>query len=310
MQKVIPYLDIARIDHWFKNVFCIPGMILAIYFSGMPSHIWEVIYRIIIGLLSVGFVASANYTINEILDADYDREHPVKCQRPIPSGRVKVSLAYVQYVMLTLLSFALSILVGKAFFFSTISLWIMGVVYNVKPLRLKEWPYLDAITESVNNPIRMALGWYMIHPEGLPTLSILLAYWMLGAYFMSLKRYAEYRLIDNPDRAAAYRASFRFTNARKLLIVSVLYGNAFCIMYGVFITKFRFELIFTLPLIGAFVALYLAVALKDNSPVQHPEKLYREKNLMMVAGLSFLVSTLLMFWDMPYLRKLFEMVEL
>ncbi len=307
MQKITPYLEIARFDHWFKNVFCIPGMILAIYFSGLPYQTWEVFYRVVVGLLSVGFVASANYTINEILDADYDKEHPVKCQRPIPSGQVNIFLAYVQYVVLTCLSFLLSFLVGEAFLLSTVFLWVMGVVYNVKPLRLKEWPYLDAITESINNPIRMALGWYMIHPKGLPTLSILLAYWMLGAYFMSLKRYAEYRLIDNPDRASAYRASFRFTNARKLLIVSVLYGNAFCIMYGVFITKFRFELIFTLPLIGAFVAIYLAVALKDNSPVQNPEKLYREKNLMMVAALSFISSSLLMFWDMPNLRTLFDM---
>ena len=28
----------------------------------------------------------------------------------------------------------------------------MGVVYNVPPLRTKEWPYLDVLSESVNNP--------------------------------------------------------------------------------------------------------------------------------------------------------------
>ena len=44
----------------------------------------------------------------------------------------------------------------------------MGLAYNVPPVRLKEWPYLDVLSESVNNPLRLALGWFALIPDRFP----------------------------------------------------------------------------------------------------------------------------------------------
>src|SRR5260221_13963353 len=89
------HVAIARIDHWFKNVFVLPGIIAAIGVD--PGHVApNLVWRIFIGLLSVCLVASSNYVINEVLDAPSDRSHPVKFARPVPSGKVSVPLAYVQ----------------------------------------------------------------------------------------------------------------------------------------------------------------------------------------------------------------------
>ena len=54
--------------------------------------------RIVIGMLSIGMVASSNYVLNELLDAPNDRLHPIKCARPVPSGQVSVRWAYVQWL--------------------------------------------------------------------------------------------------------------------------------------------------------------------------------------------------------------------
>ena len=70
--------------------------------------------------------------------------------------------------------------------------WIMGVAYNVRPIRTKEVPYVDVLSESVNNPIRLLLGWFALIPDRFPPISLLLAYWMVGAFFMAMKRFAEY----------------------------------------------------------------------------------------------------------------------
>src|SRR3546814_12282474 len=43
-----------------------------------------------------------------------------------------------------------------------------GLAYNVPPLRTKDVPYLDVLSESVNNPLRLAIGWAMIDPGSLP----------------------------------------------------------------------------------------------------------------------------------------------
>src|SRR3546814_19555745 len=59
-----------------------------------------------------------------------------------------------------------------------------GLAYNVPPLRTKDVPYLDVLSESVNNPPRLAIGWAMIEPGSLSPISILIAYWFGVAFLM------------------------------------------------------------------------------------------------------------------------------
>src|SRR5215510_5235233 len=81
------HIQIARIDHWFKNVFVLPGIVAAIGVD--PTTVRSgLATRIIIGLVSVCLVASSNYVVNEVLDAKHDLSHPVKSKRPVPSGLV------------------------------------------------------------------------------------------------------------------------------------------------------------------------------------------------------------------------------
>ena len=55
--------------------------------------------------------------------------------------------------------------IGFAFCASALTaaaLWIMGCLYNFSPVRTKDVPYLDVLTESINNPLRLLLGWSAI----------------------------------------------------------------------------------------------------------------------------------------------------
>ena len=55
-----------------------------------------------------------------------------------------------------------------------------------------------------------------------PPLSLLIAYWMVGAFFMAVKRFAEYRRIGDPQISAEYRRSFKYYNEERLM-VSIIY---------------------------------------------------------------------------------------
>jgi len=44
----------------------------------------------------------------------------------------------------------------------------------------QDLPYIDVLSESINNPLRFCLGWYMVTASLLPAMSLLLSYWMLG----------------------------------------------------------------------------------------------------------------------------------
>src|SRR4029453_13768366 len=79
------HLEIARIDHWIKNIFVIPGIVVALSLdpAQLTYGLWG---RVIVCLLSTCLVASSNYVLNEVIDASADIYHPTKFIRAVPSG--------------------------------------------------------------------------------------------------------------------------------------------------------------------------------------------------------------------------------
>ena len=298
------HIQIARIDHWFKNVFVIPGIVAAI--GSDPQHIAEHLWmRVLLGFASICLVASSNYVINEVLDAPSDRSHPVKSKRPVPSGLVNVPLAYVQWIALMVIGVSLGYMVSKAYAITVFILWVMGCIYNIPPLRSKDVPYVDVLSEAVNNPLRMLAGWFIAATASVAPASLLLSYWMVGCYFMAIKRYAEYREIGDPARAAAYRKSFAYYTLERLLVSIIFYGSAAMLFLGAFIMRYRLELILSFPLVALVMAIYFGIAFKKDSAAQRPEGLYREPYLMAGVVACSIAMTALMLIDIPVLTTIF-----
>jgi 4-hydroxybenzoate polyprenyltransferase len=298
------HISIARIDHWFKNVFVIPGIIAAIGVD--RGHVApDLVQRIVLGLISVCLVASSNYVVNEVLDAPSDRAHPVKCARPVPSGLVSIPLAYVQWIVLMIVGVWIGYQVSLPFAITVGVLWIMGCIYNIPPVRSKDLPYVDVLSESVNNPLRLLAGWFLVGTASVAPASLLLSYWMVGCYFMALKRYAEYRDIGDPKRAAAYRRSFAYYTEERLMVSIMFYGSAAMLFLGAFIMRYRLELILSFPLIALVMAMYLFLAFKPNSAVQRPEGLYKEPTLMGAVLVCSAIIAVLMIVDIPVLGRIF-----
>ena len=164
---MIEYLKVLRLDHWLKNVFIFFGHLVAIALvpAGVPQSKLELASRIVLSLVPACLIASANYIINEILDAPFDRMHPTKRFRPVPAGTVKIPILWVIMVALTGAGFALGALWFNIAYVASLALLLLsGIVYNVEPFRLKDRAYLDVIAESFNNPIRLWLGWFALLP--------------------------------------------------------------------------------------------------------------------------------------------------
>ncbi len=265
----------------------------------------DLVWRLVVGLVAVGLVASSNYVINEVLDAPYDRQHPVKCDRPVPSGRVDIPIAYAQWLAMMVAGIGLGWTVSLPFAIVLSVLWGMGCVYNVRPVRSKDLPYIDVLTEAINNPLRMLAGWFMASTALIPPASLLVSYWMIGCYFMTMKRFAEYRDLKEPALASAYRKSFAYYTEQRLLVAVMFYGSAAMLFFGAFIVRYRLELIVSFPFVALVMAVYLALAFKENSAVQRPEGLYREPLIMAPVIACSLVMVLLLTIDIPFLHQLF-----
>jgi 4-hydroxybenzoate polyprenyltransferase len=296
------YVRIARPDHWVKNIFMVPGAALALLLVNPSSSL--PIRNLLIALASCSLLASANYTINEFLDADFDRHHPSKRLRPGALGRLDARLVATQYAALALAGVALAWAINPAFLATGLWLLAMGVVYNAAPLRTKDRAYLDVLTESVNNAIRFLLGWFAVTGALIPPGSVLLAYWLGGAFLMSTKRFSEFRMIGDPARAGLYRRSFLHYSENSLLLSSFFYAVCSAFMIGVFLIKYRIELLLSFPFFAVLFTWYLGISLKADSAAQAPEKLYQERWFMIFAALTFCVVAVLCFVDLPLLDGL------
>lgn len=301
------YIRIARVDHWFKNLFMLPGTAVAILLSHTPVR--DIVWPLLIGILSTCLVASANYVINEWLDAKFDKHHPLKKSRPSAAGSVKGQYVLLEYIGLLSAGLGLATMVSKEFVVFSAALLVMGVVYNVRPIRMKDRLYLDVLSESINNPLRFLLGWSVVVSGVFPPSSILIAYWMGGAYLMAIKRFAEYRFIGNPKVAGQYRRSFRFYSEEKLIVSAFFYALSSVFFLGIFLIKYRVEFLLSFPLFALLFAWYLALGMRRYSPTQNPEKLYREVGF--VAYLIVLIGVVgaLFVIDIPWLHVLLDRVQ-
>ena len=183
-ERLRAHISIARLDHSLKNVFVLPGVIVPL--SVYPDlFTWRLVLRLLLAFLAITLVACSNYVINEVLDAPFDRLHPVKRNRPAALGLVHTGWAYVQWLLMMLAGIAIGLFVSRMFTLFALALWIMGCLYNFPPIRTKDVPYLDVLTESINNPLRMLLGWYAVTSVLVPPVSLLIAYWMICLLYTS-----------------------------------------------------------------------------------------------------------------------------
>ena len=298
------YLRLMRYDHWIKQLFVIPGILIALVIIPESSFSPELCIKAVIGLLSVSLIASSNYVINEWLDAKTDRFHPRKKDRVAVTCTLNPRTVYLLYFCAFASGALIGMTVSMQFFFSVLLLWLMGILYNVKPFRTKDLAYLDVYTESINNAIRFLTGWFIVTSEYYPPVSIVLGYWFAGAFLMSMKRFSEYRMIDSSLTAAKYRKSFKRYNEQKLIILSFLNAMLSVLFVGIFLIKYRIELIIFMPFYIGLFCYYFHMSCKDDSAAQSPEKLYKDKAIMLYVLLLLSVFIFAMLVDMPVLEQL------
>lgn len=303
-----PYVQIARPDHWFKNVFVLPGTAIALLLHPIPLS--DIALPLVFGLVSACFAASANYTINEYLDADFDRHHPTKMNRPAPRGLIRFEFVIVQYLLLAAVAMVIAWYMGILFFSTSACFLLLGLAYNVSPVRTKDRVFFDVISESANNPIRLMLGWALVIDNAFPPSSILMAFWFGGAFLMAVKRLAEFRQIQNPSIAAKYRQSFGQYSETTLLLSAVFYAMNTAFFIAIFLIKYRIEFLISFPLISLMFTWYLAIGMQPDSVAQTPELLYRKRHFL--AFVLLVVASLISLFvvDIPALHVLMNVMHL
>ncbi len=305
--RVIEYLKICRPDHWLKNVFILFGHVVALALVLDFEFDTGLLRMALLSLIPACLIASANYVLNEILDAPFDAMHPTKRLRGIPAGKVKVVYLWWIKAGLIVSAFSLAYYWGFnwAYHASLLLLLISGVVYNVRPLRLKDRAFMDVIAESFNNPIRLWLGYYaLVEPRTVPPASIVLAWWFFGALLMTGKRYSEFRFINDAELSGRYRRSFKTYTEKSLILAMITYANLFCFCTGVAMAVYEKlnNLVFIFPLVVAAVLFYFNHAMKAETARLEPEQLLKNPWIILCTLVTSLATLWLLLVDTNYAK--------
>lgn len=139
-----------RPQQWVKNAFVLAPVVFAKNLTH-PSIIKR-------GLGAFGIfclLAGAVYTMNDLVDVEADRAHPVKRNRPIASGRVPIPVAKALAVGLVLVSLVGSIPGGPWFAAIVVAYFVQNVAYSFK---LKRIAYLDVCSIAAGFVLRVLAG--------------------------------------------------------------------------------------------------------------------------------------------------------
>ncbi len=144
------YLPLFRVSHYLKNCY----IFLPLFFSGELFDRSKVVKSLPL-FLAFCLIASSVYIFNDLMDIGFDRQHPVKKNRPIPSGKISKVEAYVLCFILFALAAALAYNISILVFGVILGYFILNILYSIK---LKNYALIDVTIISIGFNLRVIAG--------------------------------------------------------------------------------------------------------------------------------------------------------
>jgi len=189
-----------RPRQWTKNAF----LFAALVFDGKLFHLPDFL-RTLAGFGLFCLISSAVYVFNDLLDVEADRQHPVKKNRPIASGKLPVPAAIAAGATLSLFAIALCYLLAWQFALTILVYFAMMLTYSKW---FKHVPILDVLILAAGFVLRVHAGTTLITVERFsPWLYVLMT--LLALYLGFGKRRAELALLADNATNDPHSGGFR-----------------------------------------------------------------------------------------------------
>ena len=277
-----------RPHQWIKNGFILLPVIFAQPILD-PYHLLAGIQAVIIfcGL------ASSVYLLNDFMDREEDRHHPVKCHRPIAAGLISPRLALGMAISLFIISLTTGLFIDRAFFAVLLVYSIVQLLYN---LRLRDVVILDVFC--------VATGFFLRVIAGAAVVNVPMSRWLtictiLLAMFLILSKRRHEVIVLGKIESDKHRKVLSQYSARLLDQMIGITTGGILVSYLLYCTspetvqKYHTEnMIYTFPFIlyGIFRYLYLIYQKREGGS---PERLILADHPLLVSVLLWAVASLL-----------------
>jgi len=143
-------IKLLRVRHWVKNLF----IFIPAFFAGNLFYTHQLLL-LLQGALAFSLVASGIYVINDYRDRHVDKLHPRKKLRPLASGAVSVTTAWVLIVVCIGFGMTWALSLDLAFFYLLLTYLLLNLAYSYG---LKNIPIVDLFIVSSGFLIRVYCG--------------------------------------------------------------------------------------------------------------------------------------------------------
>jgi len=265
-----PLLVAARPRQWIKNVLVFAAPLAAGVFVVPASFV---------ALLAFVLASAATYFVNDAVDVEADRRHPVKCRRPVASGAISVRSAWLCGLGLMVAALAVTPLAGPGLSACVAAYLALTFAYS---WRLKRIAVVDILAVAGGFLLRTVGG---AVAAGVAMSSWFLLTALLGSLFLVTgKRLSELRR-DGDGRAVL--AAYSLPWLQQTLTMT-LTGTV--IAYACW--AFQFSGDASLPLLGLSLVPFLTGLMRYSLLVargdgEAPENLLASDRFLLVSGFAW-----------------------
>jgi 4-hydroxybenzoate polyprenyltransferase len=186
---LIAVSESLRPKQWIKNLFVFAVLVFSRSLSN-PQLLNKTLEAFIIFCL----LSSACYLVNDLVDTRYDRVHPTKSKRPIPSGRLPIGVAIIIASLLFAISLGWAFKISLPYFNVTLSYALLQLLYS---FLLKKILILDGLAIAAGFVLRMVAGAVVINMDISKWIYICTIF--LSLFIAFCKRRAEITALEEPE---------------------------------------------------------------------------------------------------------------
>lgn len=252
------YIKLLRVPQWIKNSFVfVPLLFSRHLFDG------EYLLPVIQAFLIFCIISSIIYVINDMIDIEADKAHPVKRFRPLPSGKISIQHAGTIAIILFLLILYPLFKFNTGFIIAAAAYFILNLLYSTI---LKHIVLLDIFSIAAGFMIRIVAGALVINVE--ISSWLILTTMFISLFLAVMKRRSELMLVlpDDPLHGGSTRKVLAFYSLNFTDQMATVAAAGVIICYALYtvsartLAVFKTEnLIYTTPFVvfGIFRYMYL-----------------------------------------------------
>ena len=285
------YFKLLRIPQWIKNFF----VFIPLVFS---HHLFEKDFFLVAlsGFVLFCLTSSLVYIINDIIDLEADKAHPIKKFRPLPSGTISKNKAISVAAIIFLIIAAALFDYNLTFAVSIFAYFILNIFYS---LYLKHIVLLDIFSIAAGFMIRVVAGAFIINVE--ISSWLLLTTMFVSLFLAVMKRQSELKLVQDDTSPVTRKVlasySLDFTNQ-----MATVASSAVIICYALYTVSARTvsvfgseNLIYTTPFVVFGIFRYMFLVHINNRGENTTQIMLTDLPMILNVLLYILVTTLIIY---------------